>query len=148
MTYYEERMAEIRSEMIPDPEAHDRELNERMRLELAEARRKEAKRKSDAGWVYFIKAGNSVKIGRSMDVRNRLKSIQTGCPYEARLVKVLRGGRKVERDFHKRFAEYRMTGEWFGLYGRLAQYLEACVHAIEPPEPSRCDDEWDEVISL
>lgn len=87
------------------------------------------------GYVYFLRTGNAVKIGFSTNPGRRMKSIQTGCPEPARLVKVVRGRPWTEKKFHARFAEYRTGGEWFDLRGRLAKYLEGCIHSIDPPEP-------------
>ena len=94
------------------------------------ARRKIAER----GHVYFLRASNTVKIGFSTNLRSRLKSIRTGCPDEAKIVKIVRGGMKVEKSFHDRFAEYRTKGEWFELRGRLAKYLEMCLAPVDLPE--------------
>lgn len=88
------------------------------------------------GHVYFLKAGNSVKIGFSTNVKGRLRTIQTGCPSTAIIVKVVKGTVKTEAAFHKRFSEYRQIGEWFDLRGRLARYLDRCVFAIELPDPT------------
>ena len=82
-----------------------------------------------------MKAGNAVKIGRSTNLRSRFKSLQTGSADAARIVKIIPGGQRREKEFHKRFAEYRIRGEWFDLRGALAKYLEMCVHAIDLPEP-------------
>ncbi|TPK59010.1 MULTISPECIES: GIY-YIG nuclease family protein [unclassified Mesorhizobium] len=122
--YFEQRMAEINAEQ--------------------EARRaaykpppapKRPPPPPEHGHVYFLKAGNAVKIGRSTNLRGRIQSLQTGSAHEARIVKILRGGKRREKEFHKRFAEYRLRGEWFDLRGSLAKYLEMCIHAIDLPEP-------------
>lgn len=134
MTYFEERMAQINAEhearraaYVPPPPP------------------KKPKPPAEHGHVYFMKAGNAVKIGRSTNLRSRFKSLQTGSADAARIVKILPGGKRREKEFHKRFAEYRLRGEWFDLRGTLAKYLEMCVHAIELPAP---DPEPEEDIRL
>lgn len=85
------------------------------------------------GAVYFVKAGNEAKIGFTTNPRGRLHSIQTGCAHPAKMVKVVPGTPAKEREFHRRFAEYRLTGEWFDLRGRLAKYLECDNKPVEFP---------------
>lgn len=65
--------------------------------------------------TYFAKAGDSslVKIGRSADVQARLKSLQTGCPTPIKLIAAFDGDH--EANWHKRFADKRVNGEWFQL---------------------------------
>lgn len=74
-------------------------------------------------FVYFAAAGERVKIGKANDVTKRLATLQTGCPYKIKLLKVERGGVAVERDYHRRFAALRENGEWFRHEGELAQFL-------------------------
>ena len=58
----------------------------------------------------------AVKIGRSADVERRRKQIQTGCPYEIRIILVLENQGELESKLHKLLKEYRteqFRGEWF-----------------------------------
>lgn len=67
--------------------------------------------------VYFIQVGDDgpVKIGRTaLSVKARLSAIQTGCPYELKLIGVVddaTGG--LEQELHRKFRRWRMRGEWF-----------------------------------
>lgn len=102
------------------------------------------------GYVYFLKTGNEVKIGFSVNPRERLHSLQTGCARPAKMVKIVKGTPTTERAFHKRFAEYHLKGEWFDLRGRLAKYLEQCVDPVAFPKPTEklpVDDE-ERIIAL
>ena len=75
--------------------------------------------------IYFIRAGNLVKIGRSVNPRERLKALrsdkkQTIIPEqvdmsEAEIIAVFPGGRRVESALHFQFRRYRVAGEWFRL---------------------------------
>lgn len=91
--------------------------------------------KRKQGYVYFAKSGDAVKIGFSTNPKDRLHSIQTGCAAPAKMVKLIRGTHSTERQFHRRFAEYNLKGEWFDLRGRLAKYLENFTKPVEWPEP-------------
>jgi hypothetical protein len=65
--------------------------------------------------LYLIQAGANgpVKIGSASNVETRLGQLQTGNPYELRIVTVLHGMGSREREAHEKFAYFRMAGEWF-----------------------------------
>ena len=65
--------------------------------------------------VYFIQAGDGgpVKIGIADDVASRLASLQTGCPAQLKILRLVRGDRPTEIEMHIRFARQRLRGEWF-----------------------------------
>lgn len=65
-----------------------------------------------------------VKIGFSTDPENRIKQIQTGCPFEVEVIKMWNGlGRKDEKKLHKAYSKYQAHGEWFEIKGRLKRDL-------------------------
>lgn len=72
--------------------------------------------KPDSRWVYAVSSENEpkiIKIGVASNVKNRIKSIQTG---SASLISVrwsTRGGRPLEDYLHEKFRRRRLTGEWF-----------------------------------
>ena len=65
--------------------------------------------------VYFIEAVGAglVKIGTSTNVVQRVAQLQSGFPYELKLLRVLPGYLEEERFFHDLFSEYRVRAEWF-----------------------------------
>lgn len=65
--------------------------------------------------VYFIQRGTDgpVKIGHSKRVSARLAGLQSGCPEPLSLIGILPGGRKKEMELHAKYADLRLTGEWF-----------------------------------
>lgn len=69
------------------------------------------------GWVYFILGEETghFKIGRTNDVEKRVKALQIGCPESLSVYGVLPAvdPSALERALHKRFAKYRLRGEWF-----------------------------------
>lgn len=92
--------------------------------------------------VYFI--GNLdarlVKIGHTdRDVEERLKELQTGCPYPLAVFLELPGGAREERDFHQAWPHLRAHGEWFKLEGELRTFLAfmqpmmGCIFAAFAP---------------
>jgi hypothetical protein len=71
--------------------------------------------------VYFIQADKYVKIGTSTRLEERLKTIRRGegkKPHDcdtsdAKLLGTISGRYAEEADLHKRFAKWRVAGEWF-----------------------------------
>ena len=106
---------------------------------------------NDDGFVYVIcgtkgKAGERAeivyKIGWSATlagVEKRLASFKTGCPYNLHVFQVWAATRAEEKALHRRFAKYRLAGEWFESSPELVHYLSAglraALHENEPWEP-------------
>lgn len=88
------------------------------------------------GCVYFLyaSANKSVKIGKTTNLKHRLKSFKTTLP-DAKLLGIIETQTpyELESDLHKRFAEYHISGEWFGLGEKLKKYIDR--KAICPKRP-------------
>ena len=65
--------------------------------------------------VYFIRAGEDgpIKIGYAANPRKRLHTVQTAHWQTVRLVRLIDGGRDVERELHSRYQHLHIRGEWF-----------------------------------
>ena len=69
--------------------------------------------------LYIIQSRitGAFKIGRSSKPERRLKELQTGSPYELRIILVLKDQGHEELELHRRLKRYlsqgRMKGEWF-----------------------------------
>lgn len=65
--------------------------------------------------VYLIGPADSsvAKIGRSTEVKNRLRSLQNSSPARLVLLWSTPGGKALENALHRHFAAIRMHGEWF-----------------------------------
>ncbi|CAB5222816.1 Meiotically up-regulated gene 113 [uncultured Caudovirales phage] len=64
--------------------------------------------------VYFIISEfGPIKIGATGDIDARLSTLRTMSPCGLTLAAVAEGGCRIERDYHIRFAEHRLHGEWF-----------------------------------
>ena len=73
--------------------------------------------------IYFIQCGENgpIKIGYTDNgVETRMAQLQTGCPYELRLLWVYTGNDLTESQLHKEFAHERIRGEWFRPSSRAA----------------------------
>jgi hypothetical protein len=72
--------------------------------------------------VYMIQAGGkggSVKIGVTDDVEKRLRNMQTGNHQALAVIRLFEGGEAEERQLHERFADHRLSGEWFSFSKRM-----------------------------
>ena len=92
-------------------------------------------------WVYFIvdEGFHVCKIGRTYDVRLRLKQLQHANPAELRVARVMPckdedDSIRLEAKMHKVFAGSRIRGEWFEIEGDLRKYLmsEGVTSAFMP----------------
>jgi len=74
-------------------------------------------------WTYFIQGVpmSPVKIGKTLDIKKRLASLQTGNPHELRVLCALEGDR--EREMHEMFSSDRICGEWFCWSPEMESFL-------------------------
>lgn len=71
--------------------------------------------------LYFIKINRKkgpIKVGVTMDIDERLRSLQTANPYELKVLasiccKSKRHAFELEQDIHVKLKRYRVRGEWF-----------------------------------
>lgn len=68
-------------------------------------------------YVYFIKGGDYVKIGKTANVKKRINDIRTCCPGGLGIIAVVKTDRacSLENYVHLFFKEKRVHGEWFHL---------------------------------
>lgn len=93
--------------------------------------------KSDCLYLIQIKAEGQIKIGRSTNPKKRLKDLQSGSPYELRLLIVLEGQGWREKILHSLLKEWVCFGEWFS-----CDCLDALPQDISERLPADVS-EWD-----
>jgi hypothetical protein len=73
------------------------------------------------GTVYVLRddANARVKIGTALNPLMRMRDLQTGSSNRLRLIAMLPGGRRAERDLQNIWPERRIGGEWFDDRDRL-----------------------------
>jgi len=73
-------------------------------------------KKKEPDHLYFIQmeeAPYHFKIGRTKNIDNRLKQLQTGSGVKLRLVYLFEGLGYKEKMLHEELRLWRQTGEWF-----------------------------------
>lgn len=88
------------------------------------------------GFVYFISAGDAIKIGFASKVTNRLKALQTSTHNNLTLLAQAPGNSLLERRYHHQFREYRIRGEWFRADAEpILQEIDRINCVVPEPEP-------------
>jgi hypothetical protein len=71
--------------------------------------------RQDAGWIYAVRTGNLVKVGKTIDPRRRLlREANTWCPDGLHdiIAKPFWNIRRLEYSLHTSLAEHWHRGEW------------------------------------
>jgi len=88
------------------------------------------------GYVYFVACKEAkyrldnpyIKIGRTLNLENRLKGLQTGSPVELCFIGYIEtdASEQLEKYFHRIFSKDRSYGEWFkvteNMISRICSY--------------------------
>jgi hypothetical protein len=80
-------------------------------------------------YLYLIRCDKFVKIGIACDVKNRLKTLQTGNPYQLALIDSFEFDEalRVESILHSKYDHARVRGEWFLLTdAELDELIDIC----------------------
>ncbi|NVD45840.1 GIY-YIG nuclease family protein [Qipengyuania atrilutea] len=90
----------------------------------------EQKRNKPKGAIYYVSAGHEgpIKIGFagcSSGLSERLRGLQTACPYHLVALAAREGSVFDEGQLHERFAKSRLRGEWFMRTPQLMKHIEA-----------------------
>lgn len=76
------------------------------------------------GHVYFIRAGEFIKIGYSTRPLERLRNLQTSNAGTLEIVGTRRASREFETELHQHFKQFRVRGEWFKVTRSILRYIE------------------------
>lgn len=63
--------------------------------------------------VYFVGAPGRIKVGVTADIERRLATLQAVDMEPLTLLATVDGAHALERETHRRIADYRIKGEWF-----------------------------------
>lgn len=70
--------------------------------------------------VYFVRVGDRIKIGTTVNLKNRLRALTLS---EKNVAATQPGSRHEEADLHWRFRHLRLEGEWFRAAPELLEYI-------------------------
>jgi hypothetical protein len=105
------------------------ELRETFAEDWAAAERAvERERREKLGDLYFVTAGDAVKIGRTTNFGTRLRHIQAHNHEHVECVVLLKGEGWRERGYHRRFRGHHLRGEWF----ERCPEIEAEIERLRP----------------
>lgn len=78
-----------------------------------------------SGYVYFLRSGPYVKIGKTTNLDERIKTLRIQLPFEVELVHAVecRDHHEVESSFHEMFKDHRVNGEWFEMPNERFNYI-------------------------
>jgi len=79
---------------------------------------------SEIKQIYFILAGEFVKIGIAKNPKKRLRDLQTANPVKLNLLYTIPGDETLEKTLHLIFDEYRESGEWFRYEYGLKSFID------------------------
>jgi hypothetical protein len=93
---------------------------------------------------YFIinESRTKVKIGKSQFPEKRLKQLQTGTDEKLFLYGTAPGDKIEEQDLHRRFAPYRLRGEWFS-FPPIEVELQEIVSEDRKIRPDKTYPVWE-----
>jgi hypothetical protein len=95
---------------------------------------------NDGAYIYLIREGPRIKVGRSKSVSSRLRLFQTGNAEECHVVTAiwLLNAEEIEQQLKDDLAEYRHRGEWFTVSTRQALAKLCALRTMfvydEPPQ--------------
>jgi hypothetical protein len=80
--------------------------------------------KNEPGWVYYIRMGELIKIGYSIDVAQRMRAY----PPTAELLAAHPGTELLEKQIHQKFKVHLARGrEWFHPHGDVMAHVDSVV---------------------
>lgn len=105
------------------------------------------RREAGDTFIYFLRAGEFVKIGHSARWKNRMAGMQTGSPYTIVPLLVLVGKADMERKLHVRFRIDHFRGEWFhmgpAIRAFIKENLKDCVAKSDNSDLRPPPETWD-----
>jgi hypothetical protein len=89
--------------------------------------------------VYYVRSPDTglVKIGFAQDPWSRLCKMQVDSPARLVLAAVEDGGKAIEAERHRQFADLRRRGEWFECTAALEDHIDSLPAFQRPPRRGR-----------
>lgn len=79
------------------------------------------------GYVYVVKSPYGYKIGKTVNLKDRLRLFAVKLPFAIEITHYAHFDRysEAERTFHLKFSGQRLEGEWFDLYEEDLEYIKS-----------------------
>lgn len=87
------------------------------------------------GYVYFLRAGDAIKIGFSIEPNQRKSGLQVGNPLELETLATVSVNKITEREAKDKFNHLKIRGEWFRAEPELLDYIAGFVRKRPVPQP-------------
>ncbi len=97
-------------------ELYSRRMSEELQKRLkgiSSARPRRGQQREQWTYIYFLRARDEIKIGRAIDVKKRLQSLQVGRPDRLEVLAIVPAHVGLERAIQRRFKPQQISGEWF-----------------------------------
>ena len=92
---------------------------------LAQAQRSQKPSRRTGDIVYFLSAGEFIKIGKATgSPTGRVSQLRTGCPFPITILATMPGGVIEEHALHRRFKHIQAHGEWFHAAPDLLAFID------------------------
>jgi hypothetical protein len=101
------------------------------------------KRRTDRGGdtsgevVYFLRAGDAIKIGYTTNLAARQRSLETASAVPLELLASIPANRSEEARLHQEWSHLHIRGEWFRADEELLHYIRMLAGELapEPDDP-------------
>lgn len=87
-------------------------------------RKERALRQKTIGIVYFVGFKDRVKVGFTTHFPNRLSALRVSSSERLEVFLTIKGTLATEKKLHKKFAKYRLEGEWFWMVPAILSFIE------------------------
>ena len=77
------------------------------------------------GFIYALGNNDVVKIGFTVNPRQRMKNLRTGSPDRYKILALVPGTKADERALHAKFKKAAVAGEWFRRTGDIDAWIQA-----------------------
>lgn len=82
-------------------------------------------------YIYFARQGAAIKIGRAVNIVNRLAQLNVGATEPIEMLAVVPAHQSVETLLHRHFKPMRIRGEWFQPHPELLAAIERVRAGID-----------------
>ena len=103
-------------------------------------------------YIYFIKSLNFVKVGKTNNIKRRLREFQVYNPTDVVLLRKIQGSYSRERQIMLDLDKHRANGEWFKYNDFVQDYIDRLTYEheikdIEKGKPTEKTHVWGFKIS-